>query len=68
METASPTVGNIHTKFINKCKILGFGNFTVLKEIIDSDILLGGNCNISTGHIIGSDISAKSGRFNRRTA
>lgn len=55
------TVGNIHTKFINNCSILGFGNFTVLKEIIDSNILLGGHCNVSTGHMIASTVSAKGG-------
>ncbi len=54
-------VGNIYTKFINNCTILGFGTFTVLKEIIDSTIILGGRCDISSGHIIASNVSAKGG-------
>lgn len=55
------TVGNIQTKFINHSSILGFGNFNVLREIIDSDIILGGECDVSNGHIIASSLSAKCG-------
>ncbi|MCG8640714.1 MAG: FapA family protein [Desulfobacterales bacterium] len=55
------TVGNIHTKFINRSSILGFGDFSVLKEIIDSDIMLGGKCDVSAGHVIASSLSAKCG-------
>jgi len=55
------TVGNVYTKFINKCNILGFGSFTVLKEIVDSRIIVGGKCNMPTGHIIASYVSAKAG-------
>ena len=54
-------VGNIYTKFINNCKIYGFGDFVVQKEIIDSSMLLSGSCIISSGHVIGSKISAKQG-------
>lgn len=55
------SVGNVHTKFINNCTIIGFGSLTVLKEIVDSKIILGGKCNMPTGHIIGSHVSAKTG-------
>lgn len=55
------TVGNIHTKFIHNSTILGFGDFTVQNEIIDSEILLSGTCQVPTGHIIASKISAKKG-------
>jgi hypothetical protein len=55
------TVGNIYTKFINNCTIYGFGDFIVQKEIIDSSMWLSGNCQIPTGHIIASSISAKQG-------
>lgn len=59
--TKVKTVGNIYTKFINNCEIYGFGNFTVLKEIIDSSMWLSGSCEIPQGHIIASNISAKQG-------
>lgn len=55
------TVGNIHAKFIHNSTIMGFGNFYVLKEVIDSKILLSGSCQLQTGHIIASTISAKQG-------
>lgn len=55
------TVGNVTTKFIHNSNILGFGDFIVLKEIIDSKILLSGRCLIPAGHVIASSISAKNG-------
>lgn len=59
--TTIHAVGNIQTKFINHCHILGFGNFTVLKEIIDSRIYLSGSCLVPTGSIIASTVSAMKG-------
>ncbi len=55
------TVGNIYTKFINNCRIYGYGDFIVQKEIIDSSMWLSGSCQVPTGHVIASDISAKQG-------
>ncbi|MCP4670437.1 MAG: DUF342 domain-containing protein [Desulfobacula sp.] len=55
------TVGNIYTRFINNCRIYGFGDFIVQKEIIDSSMWLSGSCQVPTGHIIASSISAKQG-------
>ncbi len=53
--------GNIHAKFINNSTIMGFGDMLISKEIIDSQILISGCCQNTTGHIISSKISAKSG-------
>lgn len=55
------TVGNIRAKFVHNSTILGFGDFYILKEIIDSDILLSGCCNLEGGHVLGSKITAKRG-------
>lgn len=55
------TVGNIRAKFIHNSTVLGFGDFHVLKEVIDSDILLSGCCDVTTGHVIASSLSAKRG-------
>ncbi|MCF6246807.1 MAG: FapA family protein [Desulfobacula sp.] len=53
--------GNIHAKFINNSNIMGFGDIFISKEIIDSQILLSGCCQNTTGHIISSKITAKLG-------
>ncbi|MCD4677299.1 MAG: FapA family protein, partial [Desulfobacula sp.] len=53
--------GNVYAKFINHSNIMGFGNLTISKEIIDSDIILSGSCSNQTGHIISSQITAKLG-------
>lgn len=53
--------GNIYAKFINHSHVMGFGNLTITKEIIDSDVILSGSCQNSTGHIISSHITAKRG-------
>ncbi|WP_300465014.1 flagellar assembly protein A [Desulfobacula sp.] len=55
------THGNIYAKFINHSRVMGLGNLTISKEIIDSDILLSGICQNTTGHIISSQIKAKQG-------
>ncbi|MCG8619577.1 MAG: FapA family protein [Desulfobacterales bacterium] len=55
------TVGNIQAKFIHNSTVLGFGDFHVLKEIIDSEVTLSGCCDVRTGHVIASSISARQG-------
>jgi hypothetical protein len=55
------THGNIYARFINHSKVMGLGNLTISKEIIDSDILLSGICQNATGHIISSRITTKQG-------
>ncbi len=60
-EAIISTQGNIYAKFINKSKIMGFGNLTISKEIIDSTIHLSGKCINDTGHILSSKITAKLG-------
>ena len=59
--TVVKTVGNVHTKFINNCRILGFGNLMAFKEVVDSNIMISGKCQMPTGHIIASTISATGG-------
>jgi uncharacterized protein (DUF342 family)/DNA-binding response OmpR family regulator len=61
VDTQIRTVGNIRTRFINKCKIFGFGDFIVQNEIVDSRLLLGGHCLISSGSIVTASISARRG-------
>ncbi|MFH2060379.1 MAG: flagellar assembly protein A [Pseudomonadota bacterium] len=53
--------GNIYAKFISRSKIMGFGDLTVSKEILDSSIIISGKCINESGHIIASKISAKLG-------
>ena len=53
--------GNINAKFIDHSTVRGFQNLVIQREIFDSDILLSGNCQNPTGHIISSRISAKLG-------
>lgn len=53
--------GNIQAKYINNSKIYGFGDLSIQKEILDSEIRLSGACNNEKGTIISSDISAKMG-------
>ena len=59
--TVVKNVANVHAKFINNCKINGFGSINVQKEVVDSNILVSGKCDISKGHIIASTISASQG-------
>ncbi|MCG8533149.1 MAG: FapA family protein, partial [Desulfovibrionales bacterium] len=59
--TVVKNVANVHAKFINNCKIKGFGNILVQKEVVDSNVLVSGKCDISKGHIIASTISASQG-------
>lgn len=61
VDTQIRTVGNIHTRFINKCEIFGFGDFIVQNEIVDSNLLLGGHCLIPSGSIVTASISARRG-------
>jgi uncharacterized protein (DUF342 family)/DNA-binding response OmpR family regulator len=60
-KTTIKTLGNIYTKFIHDSTVSGFGDFTVQKEILDSSIFISGSCQIPTGKIIASTISAKKG-------
>lgn len=55
------TQGNVHAKFINNSKVTGFGDLTISKEIIDSDICISGKCDNPAGHIISSTLTAKLG-------
>ncbi|KJR43986.1 protein of unknown function DUF342 [Candidatus Magnetoovum chiemensis] len=57
---AVKTVANIHTKFISDSNITGFNNVTVQKEIIESNLLINGNCSLN-GKLISSNVSAKQG-------
>ncbi|MCP4023776.1 MAG: DUF342 domain-containing protein [Desulfobacteraceae bacterium] len=53
--------GNIRAKYIHNSKIMGFGDATISKEVIDSTIILSGTFINTTGHIIASKIAAKLG-------
>ncbi len=59
--TTVKTVANVHTKFVNNCKIMGFGDLMAFKEVVDSKIMISGKCLMPTGHIIASTISATKG-------
>jgi uncharacterized protein (DUF342 family) len=60
-EAKISTQGIVHAKFINDSTIKGFGDLIIQKEIIDSNILISGKCENTTGHIISSKIIAKNG-------
>lgn len=60
-ESKVSAMGHIQAKFVNKSLVSTFGDLTVQKEILDSEIFLGGACNNSTGHIIASKIIARGG-------
>ncbi len=60
-DTTIVTVGNVFAKFINNSTVKAFGNVVIQKEIIDSKVLLSGQCENPTGVIIASKVSAKSG-------
>ncbi len=60
-ESKITAVGHVQAKFINKSFVSTFGDIVVQKEILDSEILLGGTCNNATGHIIASSIVARNG-------
>ncbi len=53
--------GNMYAKYLNYSIVKGFGNLVIQREIFGSDILLSGNCQNPSGHIISSQISAKLG-------
>lgn len=53
--------GSVYARFINKSNITAFGDLVVLKEIIDSEILLSGRCENPNGMILSSKITAKGG-------
>ncbi|MBF0101398.1 MAG: DUF342 domain-containing protein [Desulfobacterales bacterium] len=55
------TKGGIVCKYINKAKIIAFGDIIVQKEIIDSEIQTSGKCILIRGKIISSEISSKFG-------
>ena len=48
-------------KYVNNCRISSFGNLVVLKEMLDSRVLISGECNVERGVVIASDIVAKTG-------
>ncbi len=53
--------GSVQAKYVNNSVIRAFGDLIVQKEIIDSTILLSGECINQTGNIIASTIVAKKG-------
>ncbi|WP_139786718.1 DUF342 domain-containing protein [Desulfamplus magnetovallimortis] len=59
--TTVKAVGNIHTKFVNSSQITGFGDFTVEKEIVDSNLILSGSCNVLRGTVMASTLNARKG-------
>ncbi len=60
-ESNVSAVGPVQAKFVNKSFVSTFSDITVQKEILDSEILLGGACINSAGHIIASRIVARGG-------
>lgn len=60
-EAALHVQGNTYVRFINDSKLMGFGDLTVSKEIIDSEIILSGCCYNTSGHILSSRITTKLG-------
>ncbi|MCG8566738.1 MAG: FapA family protein [Desulfobacterales bacterium] len=59
--TTVKNVANVHTKFVNNCRISGFGDLMAFKEVVDSTIVISGECRMPTGSIIASTISATQG-------
>ncbi len=55
------TQGNIYAKYIHNSTIRAFGNVIVEHEIIDSTIIISGQCKAIKSRIIASEISAKRG-------
>ncbi|MBI9087773.1 MAG: DUF342 domain-containing protein [Desulfobacterium sp.] len=53
--------GSVQAKYVNNSVIRAFGDLIVQKEIMDSTILLSGECINQTGNIIASTIIAKKG-------
>jgi uncharacterized protein (DUF342 family) len=52
---------DIRASFIKGSEIVSHGNLIVEKEIIDSDVLISGECNIRNGKIVSSTVSARQG-------
>ncbi len=55
------TSGNVKSKFINNSKVDAFGNITIIKEIMESDIAVSGECINDNGRVTSSLIAAKKG-------
>ncbi|MBF0377370.1 MAG: DUF342 domain-containing protein [Desulfamplus sp.] len=53
--------GNVYAEYINNSKIKALGNIVVQKEIIDSELFIGGRCLNKNGLITSSLINARSG-------
>ncbi|MBF0572374.1 MAG: DUF342 domain-containing protein [Desulfamplus sp.] len=53
--------GNVYAEYINNSKIKALGNIVIEKEIIDSELFIGGQCINKSGLIISSLINARSG-------
>ncbi len=60
-ESKVRAVGQIKAKFVNRSSVFTFSDMTVQKEILDSQIFLGGTCNNAAGHIIASKVVARGG-------
>ncbi len=55
------TSGSVKAKFINNSKIDAFGDVTVIREIMESDIAVSGECINANGRITSSVIAARKG-------
>ncbi|MBF0230543.1 MAG: DUF342 domain-containing protein [Desulfamplus sp.] len=53
--------GNVYAEYINNSKIKALGNIVVQKEIIDSELFIGGQCINKNGIITSSLVNARSG-------
>ncbi len=53
--------GNVFCKFVNRAKILAFGNLMVGREIMDAHVEISGHCLNTEGLIVSSDIAARRG-------
>ncbi|PID76187.1 MAG: hypothetical protein CSB22_00410, partial [Deltaproteobacteria bacterium] len=60
-ESKVSAMGPVQAKFVTKSFVSTFSDVIVQKEILDSEILLGGACINATGHIIASRIVARGG-------
>jgi uncharacterized protein (DUF342 family) len=60
-ESTIEAKGNIKAGFIHRSKARCLGDFTVVKEVVDTDIIIEGTLDMSTGKMVSSSVCAKGG-------
>ncbi len=61
IDTKIKAQGNVYATYVKNSVITSYGNLVVDKEILDSEIILGGFCQVQSGNILSTSLSAKKG-------